>query len=216
MWKPYKVALRFEEQLGASIPRTPEEIRKMLEHRMPSKMPANAIPIDQLAEQVAEEVGAEEGLPGWATFKHNDQGLFFEGRCIRGHLKDCAQQLAKYISDTDKITAFKAKFANRVYVVENELPIYKCDSDGMMTCIPDIEGTELRFIQVMTRQGPRSTLKYIDYVNRPVLLFTLKVLDDGVITSGHLEEVFEYGSVHGMGAERSQGWGRYSWEIEHA
>ena len=72
------------------------------------------------------------------------------------------------------------------------------------------DGIQQRFIQVMTRQGPRSTIKYIDYVNDPELNFVVQVLDDGVITREHLELAFEYGGIHGMGAERSQGWGKYS------
>jgi hypothetical protein len=65
----------------------------------------------------------------------------------------------------------------------------------------------------MTRQGPRSTIKFIDYLEKPTLSFHLNVLDDGVITPTILNSIFEYGSVHGLGQERSQGWGRYTFTI---
>ena len=198
MWRKYQVVLRFMGQFAAAIPKDPKEIRAMLENRMPKETPPGAVPIDELAIQVAEEVGADEEIqPGWATFKKNGAGLYYEGRCVRGHLKDAAQQLGNMMKGD--LTAFKAKFANRVYVVEDVIPLGKKEPDG----------TEMRFIQVMTRQGPRSTYKYIDYVDRPDMSFTLKVLDDKVITEEHLRMVFEYGAVHGMGQERSQGWGRY-------
>jgi hypothetical protein len=40
------------------------------------------------------------------------------------------------------------------------------------------------------------------------------VLDDGIITEDILKAIFEYGSIHGLGQERSQGWGRYTYEIK--
>ena len=73
-----------------------------------------------------------------------------------------------------------------------------------------VDGTEQRFIQVMTRQGPRSSIKYIDFVDSPAFSFRLKLLDDKVFAQEHIETVFEYGALHGIGQERSQGWGRYA------
>lgn len=62
----------------------------------------------------------------------------------------------------------------------------------------------------MTRQGPRSALKRNDYVREPKLAFTLRVLDDKVITEDLLRDVLEYGGTHGIGAERGLGYGRYA------
>ena len=70
-----------------------------------------------------------------------------------------------------------------------------------------------RFIQVMTKKGPRSTMKFVDYLEKPELTFKLNVLDDGIITDDILGAIFNYGRVHGMGQERSQGWGRYIYQI---
>lgn len=197
MWDRYQVTLQIENRLAASLPKTGEEIKAMLKHRMPQIMPENAIPIEELADIVAEKVETveEEAMPGWATFPRNSEGLYYEGRCVRGHIKDCAQQLSKIVD----IAAFKAKVANQVYVETDEIPLGKKEPDG----------TEKRFIQIMTRQGPRSTFKFIDYVLKPKLVFVLKVLEGGVIKEKHLLSIFEYGAVHGIGQERSQGWGRY-------
>lgn len=196
MWNRWGVVLQVEGPFAAAIPKDPKEIAAMLEHRMPSKLPEDFLPLDQLAEQVIEEVEAEEGKPGWSTFKRNEQGLYYEGRCVRGHIKDCAGQVVSFFPN---IRNFRAKFVNKVYVEDREIYLAKKEPDG----------TETRFIQVMTRQGPRSTIKLIDYVNSPRLEFTLKVLNDGVVGEEILRAVFEYGGTHGMGQERSQGWGRY-------
>ena len=195
MWKQYEVRLQIEGRFAAALPKTQEEVQQMLEHRMPTKAPDNPVPIDQLAEQITEEVGVEPEF-GWATFKRNSDGLYYEGRCVRGHIKDCAQQISSFFPDT---RAFKAKVANKVYVETDIIPLGKQQPDG----------SEQRFIQIMTRQGPRSTYKFIDYVENPLLTFYLRVLDDGVITEEMLIAIFEYGGMHGLGQERSQGWGRY-------
>jgi len=210
MWKKYEAELQMTGKFAASLPKTKEAIEQMLKHRMPATPPENFTPIPELTEEVAEKVGAptegeeeeEELKYGWATFPRNEEGLYYEGRCIRGHIKDCANQIRDAIEPPVK--ALKAKVANKVYVMTDVIPLGA----------KEIEGTEQRFVQVMTRQGPRSTIKYADYLEKPTLKFRLNVLNDGIITREILDSIFEYGSVHGLGQERSQGWGRYTYEIK--
>lgn len=206
MWLYYQVTLQFDGPFASAIPKDPHEIRAMLEHRMPANPPAGATPIDELAEQVAQEVQADEvPQPGWSTFKQDENGLYYEGRCVRGHLKDVALQVASFMTETkagktEVVKNFRSKFVNKTYVVTNKIPLGKKEPDG----------NEQRFIQVMTRQGPRSSFKFIDFVDSPRMTFVLKVLNDGVIREEHLRTIFEYGGTHGMGQERSQDWGRYA------
>ena len=199
---------------AASLPRTREEIEKMLVNRMPATLPDDYIPISELVDEVAERVGivtadegAEEELKyGWATFPRNDDGLYYEGRCVRGHLKDCANQVKGAIKP--EVKALKAKVANKVYVMTDVIPLM---IDGVQAKEP--QDTVQRFIQVVTKKGPRSTMKFVDYLEKPVLTFQLYVLEDDIITDDILGAIFNYGRVHGMGQERSQGWGRYTYEI---
>lgn len=202
MWVTVPVELKVHGYFGAALPRTPEEIARMLEVRQPAHPPEGHIPLDVLAAQVAEDVGADEAWqPGWSTFKRSASGeLYYEGRCIRGHLKDAALQVQGFFPT---LKNFRAKFVNRVYVVDDVIPLG----------VSEIAGTEQRFIQVMTRQGPRSSIKYLDYICDPVLRFQLRVLNDHVILQAHVEAVLNYGALHGVGAERSQGWGRYEWSL---
>lgn len=208
MWKRYRVELQMVGRFAASIPKTKEEVAAMLKHRMPTTPPEDFTPVEELTDEVAAKVGAtgegeeeEELKYGWATFPKNDEGLYYEGRCIRGHLKDCANQVRDLLEPTVK--ALKAKVSNKVYVVTEGIPLG----------VKEIAGTETRYVQVMTRLGPRSTIKYVDYLEKPTLVFELKVLNDGVITEEILKAIFEYGGIHGLGQERSQGWGRYSFNI---
>jgi len=207
IWKRYGVELEFEQPVAASIPKTPDEVAAMLQHRMPSegafKQMSDPVPVDELAEQVTEEVGAtEEAERGWSTFKRDEDGIYLEARCLRGHIKDCAQQLAIFLD----IRGLKAKVANRVYV--EPVCLRPTRTDG--TPVKEIDGTETRMIHVITKRGPRNDIKYVDYVSPPSrLVFTLKVLNDGLVDRKLIESLFEYGGTHGMGQERSQQWGQY-------
>jgi hypothetical protein len=196
MWKKYEVQLQFTTPFASSTPKNPKDIEAMLEARMPSKPPENAMPIPELAEQIAGEVEATEEVErGYATFKRDDNGLYYEARCVRAHIKDCANQLQGILG----IKALKAKVANRVYVEPAKIYLGKSEPDG----------NEVRIIHAMTMKGPRSSLKTIDYVVDAKLSFTLRVLEDGVIDRDILEAIFEYGGTHGIGQERSQDWGKY-------
>ena len=91
IWKSYHVELQVVNELAAGIPKTDKEIMGMLERRMPGEKPVGATPLGDLAAQVAVEVGIageeeEEKMPGYATFKRDEHGLYFEGRAVRGHL----------------------------------------------------------------------------------------------------------------------------------
>ncbi len=203
IWNRYQITLQMEGEFGASIPKTEKEIRGMLENRMPKNKPDGGQPIEDLVEEVSSQVDTEEETEfGWLTFKRDDEGLLYEGRCIRGHLKDCALAVKDFFPD---IKVFRSKVVNRMYIEESMIPVYK---DDVRVTEPD--EAQQRFIQVMTRQGPRSTIKYVDYVDSPTITFHIRLLNDGLIDIDHIKTMFEYGATHGMGAERSQGWGRYS------
>lgn len=204
MWKKYEVELRFTTPFASSTPKNPKDVEAMLLARAPSdsqlkhrmEKGEKVTSLLELAEQVKEEVEASEEVErGYATFKRDEDGLYYEARCIRAHIKDCANILQGMLG----IKALKAKVANRVYVEPAKIYLDKKEPDG----------SETRIIHAMTMKGPRSSLKTIDYVDKPVLKFQLKVLSDGVIDRKILESIFEYGAEHGMGQERSQDWGKY-------
>jgi len=204
MWTLYSVELQFNDRFAASTPKNPEDIEIILGVRAPSqnsierreKKGKNVTPLPELAEQVKEEVQAKEEVErGYATFKRDDNGLYYEARCVRAHLKDCANVIAGQLG----IKGLKRRLADRVYVEPEKLYIDRKEPDG----------SETRIVHAMTPRGPRSSFKTFDYAERPRLGFTLKVLNDGVITKKILEKVFQYGEIHGMGQERGQDMGKY-------
>jgi len=207
MWKTYDVELHFNSPFAASVPRHPKDIRAMLKNRAPSKPPPNAVPLPELAELIESEVDIDEEVErGEATFKRDEEGLYFEARCVKAHIKNCAEVLRVYLD----IKALKPKIANRVYV----LPVEKIYVDRKVgdnwERVKEPDGNEVRYIHVIGPRGPQNTLKGIDYILNARIIFQLEVLEDNIVGKKLLESLFDYGRVHGMGQERSQGWGRYT------
>jgi len=201
MWKLYKAELDFTGQLMGGIPKNADMIASWLEARAPKIAPPDAIPLEVLADQIAEEVGASEDEEAkiWTGFKSDENGLYIEGSNLKAHLKDGANILKDMLG----IKALKAKLADRVHVTTEKIYLGVEEPNGYWE----------HAVHVMTRLGPRSALKRNDYVVKPSLVAEFRVLDDGVIKSETLENIFEFGGTRGFGAERGLGHGRYTYTL---
>ena len=214
IWARWSVTIQITNELMAGIPKNKDLIKTWLESRKPSDSAftkrdnaGEVLPtVDQLTEQVAGDVGADDAKDkdtaqaeedfAWLGFRRDDEhGLWVRGSDMKAHIKDCANILKGLLD----IKALRSKVADRIYVVEEALWFNQMDPDG------HIEHP----VHVMTRMGKRSALKRNDYILRPEISFTLRVLDDDVIDEDLLRAVFEYGGTHGFGAERGLGYGRY-------
>jgi len=211
MFKEYRVKILFEHQFAAGIPEDPNRLLDFLDARTPTKEPEDAIPLDDLAEIISDQIlpsnDSSEEAAMTTTFKTQDGDLVYEARCVKAHLKDCAFILSKNYLEK---RGLKTAVANRIQVNPEMLPLSR---NGVT--LKDVDDKEIRPITVPTRQGPRTAVKIVKYVNAPNMEFTLKVLDDGVVDIDLLNTLFEYGgTMKGMGQDRNMGWGRYKYEIK--
>ncbi len=211
MFKEYKVKLKFQNEFAAGIPEDPNQLLSFLEARQPRTKPEGATPIEELAKGVAEEIlapetGGEAAIT--TTFKVKDGVLVYEARGVKSHIKDCANVLKEQLG----VKGLKAKVADRLQVEPQFIKLHK---DGKELTAPD--GREIRPITTMTRQGPITAVKIVNYLMQPEMEFTLLVLDDGLVTKELLETLMTYGGrIKGLGQDRNLGWGRYRFEIEEA
>ncbi len=207
MFKNYKVEMSFKERLCGSVPLSKELVKPWLEARMPKKKPEDGKSIEELEKEVNEsnEEVIEKTTLGFQNF---DGGLFVRGGTIKAHLKDCANQ----VKDILKIKALRSKIANKVYIEEYRVPIFK---NGKQAVTAD--GDFQQPVHVMTALGPRNALKIIRYIEAAHFSFTMKILEDSmtneagkkVKTIDVVLSIFEYGRIHGYGGERGMGEGRY-------
>ena len=153
-----------------------------------------------------------EGIPeekGFTVFPRGPGGeLCIEGRQVKAALKESANILRQLVpvGTPKKVVPLRSKLAERVFVVERLLPFTP------ETTEPDdvIE----RAIHVMTAQGPRDAIKRSEIVKGRDLICTLKVLNDGLFTHEVLGTLLEHMSENGLGGDRSQGFGRFTYELE--
>lgn len=194
---------KFKEKLCGSVPQSRELIRPWLEARAPKVKPVDAIPLDELEEEVANSIQETEERVTLG-FQHDESGLYVRAGTIRAHIKDCSNQ----IKDLVGIKALRSKVANRVYIEPYKVYLYRGDE-----IVKEEDGEEERPVHAITSKGPITALKRIRYVEKPVLRFRLLLLENKEVTEEVLRAIFEYGAIHGYGGERGMGEGQYEYKI---
>lgn len=207
MFRQYDIRIEMTGKFAAGIPKNPESLLSFLESRSPETPPEDATPLPELVKEIEGEVfdptiSKEASLT--TTFKKDDEGLVYEARGVKAHLKECAQILGQGHFD---LAAMKSRVANRINIEPEMIPITR---DGERVTVPD--GQEIRPITVMTMQGPRTAIKVVDFVDKITLAFSIVVLEDKVfqIDEKVLNALLSYGGrIKGLGQDRGIGWGRY-------
>lgn len=232
MWTEYHVIWDFITKLCGSVPGDPDLIEPWLKARMPRKAPANATPIADIVEEVKETIqpidDAEEPeeepinrlVFQQAGGRPDDRAcLVVRAGTIKSHMKDCSRQLYWHhpaFSKRENQKVFYNRVANGIFMASDTywVPILKnvpTDAvhapDGYEPVV-EPEGPWQKPIHVQTRQGPRSTIKVVDYVMGARFDFRITVLG-GCVTEDDLRKLFDYGGRHGYGGERGDGEGRY-------
>jgi len=153
---------------------------------------------DATEEQIDAAIGSTVAEKSTNGFKRDANGLYVEGRQIKACLKENINIIYgnKRFGPTKK--GGKGYLAERVFVEEDEVSLGRNEPDGVEMFIGHVSGP----------QGPRSTLTYYEYCERPRLTFTLSSLQD-CIAPDQWEAIFEQAEFNGVGSLRSQGHGRF-------
>jgi hypothetical protein len=218
----YAVEIQVREWLIGGTPKDPDTIRKWLRARL--EMDDRAI--IELANEVAQQMTAERvekakegedpGRPsaeeileatarqfeGGNGFKTIDGQLVYEGRCMKAALKEAANVAYPGTTWPGKPQGIKKGLmrylAERVFVEEQQIPLG----------VTQPSGTEQRIKHVMTPEGPRSAINVVDYVEKPTLSFTVRVLDD-FLPQQAWARIWENAENIGIGADRARSDGKF-------
>lgn len=189
MWRHYEVTLQFRDKVVGGIPKSKEMIERWLQARKKPEL------IDQTVAEMGDQL--DETIDTmWTGFKADEKGLYIETRQIKAMFKEAANVIRHAIGFKGFM---KARVAEKVFIYP----------DKVYLGVTEPTGWEERPIHIITRQGPRSAFKRYDYVERARITFNFKVLDDGQITDEHLDAILEYAQDAGLGADRSQGMGKF-------
>lgn len=147
------------------------------------------------ADEAAKEVDSLKHLNG---FKRDDRGLYIEGRQLKAALKEAvsvavaSKKLAqRNWGETKKfVTTY---FPEHVFVLEDRLHLGTSEATGISQ----------RFVHTHRGTG----IQYEEYVEDAKISFT--VVSDHEFTKEQWAMIWLTGEQQGIGASRSQGFGRY-------
>lgn len=224
---PYKFSgrLQFNNQVRGGAPTDPnvaegwirskvEEPDAIIQDMVAEAMKARGVDLATMSEddrkKAIEDVKKNRHLNG---FKKDDKGLYLEGRQLKAAIKEAA--MVCVAADKIKGTgwgktnkALKGFIAEHVMVVEDKLHLI--DSSGRNITEPT--GVDQKFIHTWRA----SSISYEEFVEGAYLDFT--VITDYPFDEQDFAVLWLTGGEQGLGATRSQGYGRYSitrWEATH-
>ena len=219
LWNRVNAELQISNRIVGGIPTDPKLIEAWIAARMPEYSAAER---EAIAKKTVAELGeaTEDAAAGmWTTFKRNASGIYIESRQIKAMIKEASNVMRELLTKAEakakgkeektsksKYTNLRAKAAERIYVEADVVPLLTADGQP----IPKPDGSEERPIHVMTPMGPRNALKRVDYAGPGTKIrFSMRYLADGLVDMELLNVLFEYAKWNGLGANRSQGDGRF-------
>lgn len=153
------------------------------------------------ADEATEIVSANKHLNG---FKRDESGLYIEGRQLKAALKEaCSIAVAagkltgRGWGKTNK--GLLSYFAEHVFIVEEQLHLGVTEASGISQ----------RFVHTFRGSG----IQYEEYVDDAKIPFT--AMTDHDFSAKEWAAIWTAGEQNGIGASRSQGFGRYEvtrWE----
>lgn len=216
----YRLTVTFRDRLLAGVPKDPELMTAWLRKNLPDAADEE---IERKFVQTLIEMGVDEGAMkdadgnlDWDSivkasevisgekktngFKMDDDlGLYYEGRCLKAAVKECANVVFSGNKWGPTRKGTKNYFAERVFIEEDVIPLGRTKPDGVEQIIG----------HVSSPQGDRSTLTRYEYVEGVTITFNVLVFDD-CVSKDQWQTIFDHMCLNGLGAARSQGHGRVS------
>lgn len=215
----YDCVIKFRDRLLGGVPKDPKIIEGWLRAKagIDSDFEVRQAMLRTLVElgaEVSPDMSYEEltkAAEHLATvkqtngFKIDDNGLYFEDRQIKSAIKESVNIL--YAGDRwGKTKKGPRNFtAERVFVQPAHISLGRKAPDGI----------ELRIIHASGPQGPINSLGYYEYVEGAECKFSVMVTKDE-IAHEHWPEIWLHLQENGLGACRSQSFGRFDvteWKV---
>jgi len=211
----YRVEIQFTDRVMGGIPQNPKIIEGWLRQRFTGSDDAEMRELllrtlDQLGmepdaeltreqlDEIAKKAAAEQK---GNTFFRTDAGCCLGDYQIKAMLKEATSIIYPWSPDNKWGPTRKAPrsfLAERVFIDEKWVPLGRMEPDGK----------HLQIGQVTGPKGPRSTLTYYDYCERPTATFTVFSLED-MVKPDQWQRILLTGQREGLGALRSMGHGQF-------
>lgn len=202
------ITLSLAEKILGGIPKHPALLDSWLASR--AKPPVNGEPLSQEAwteERAAEMRDLIEPTEdkSWCSFLRDADGIFLTQIQILAFLRDMASTLG-YLKT---VRGLRQTLQHTMAIEPARVRLTRHDQ-----IIANPDGFDEHAVHVMTPQGPRTSIVRSDYVEAPAeIRFNLLVATkrEPKLTEEQVRELFEIGGrTNGLGARRSQGFGRFA------
>lgn len=181
-----------------------EGIEELEAKAIREKIQKVAVDAERAVESLHEEVAramAEKQAELTVGFRKNGKGPFLGAHQILAVVRDAFQGLE--IHKKMKGWGVYMKRAGLV-VLPDEIPMLR---DGKV--VEAVDGVEMIAGHVMGAQGPRSIVRFYEYVDSPRVEFHIRVPSEGKMTEDLLFEALVHGEKIGLGSARGMGFGKY-------
>lgn len=218
IYRRYNVRVRLLGRLIAGVPKTQDMIAAWIEARTKRGLlgpdEAARIKEEYKAEHTVESATEDAADASWRGFRRDEVGIYVEARQVKAMFRECAQVLG----------LFKNHRGTRD-LLQHGVAVTARDAEGPRgterirflrkdnTVVAEADGFHEAVVHAVTAQGPRSSIKRGDYVEDAELEFSIWVTDRGsaenAITPEFVAKVLALAQQNGLGADRSQGEGRF-------
>ena len=202
----YKVRLQVRGRICGGTPKNPDLIDAWLK----AKTGHNDKLTEEQAAEIRETLMSETEENNWTTFQADATGLFLPARNVKAMFKESSTLLG--ITKKKRGSKQILQHAFEIKGENGSDRIYLRDEKGNPKRTHD--GDEENPIHVVGPQGPRTALKRFDYCERPIIEFEVWVFKTQPAETRHigekeLEAMLVFSQENGLGANRSQGYGKH-------
>lgn len=192
--KEMKVRLTFTEEILGTVSNDKEIHAEYI---------ASKAPDAPSKEEEIEAIGVEGMIgKGMTVFPRNADGkpILFDYQ-IKGFFKNSAKAF-NYVGGKSKLTAYKSKIDNLVFVKERQIVLQLPDGQEIGNC--------QRPLRAQTAQGERVALANSESCPvGTVIEFTIMCMVDELMNN--VIEWLDYGALNGIGQWHNSGKGRFEW-----
>ncbi len=168
---------------------------------------------EKLANATKEELGDlsdEATESNCIGFRRNGEGLFIEGRQVKAMFKENANVTKTIVpggrkpkgqggGEAEGITNLKSKVAERIFIEDDHILLGRMEPDEIIE----------KPIHVMTPKGMRDSIKRKEIVRDVEISFTVRRHRGNEVPEKTMIAILDYAQTMGLGADRSQGHGRF-------
>jgi hypothetical protein len=201
LYDKFAVTIKIRERLCGGMPKNPDMIHAWVK----SRTGHDDEQTEQQTKEAIEALIEAETEACWTGFPADERGLFIWCRQLKAMFKESASML--------RVTVTK-KGSKQILQHGFEIKGADGDDQRIRLGVSQPSGSEEGPIHVMTAQGPRTALKRFDYVQGVQIKFQVWVLKTAPQEKRHVGEkeliqMLTFAQENGLGANRSQGYGKF-------